>query len=143
MSAPYPQVIIPDTETRTLASSFIDQEYKILVGLPAGYADSDKTYPVLFTTDADLIFGTITQLSRLLAIGQEMPPLVIIGIGYPVYWTETQPYRVRDYVPPGWLETPHSGGAGNFLRFIREDLVPWVDSEYRIDSEDRCLVATH
>jgi uncharacterized protein len=138
MSRQYSQVAIPDTEMRTLSSSYIDQEYNIFVALPPGYADSDKMYPTLYTTDADLIFGAITQITRLLRIGQEVPELVVVGIGYPVHWTETQPYRVRDYVPTGWLEDPRSGEAESFLQFIREDLIPWVVSEYRVDSEDRC-----
>jgi predicted alpha/beta superfamily hydrolase len=140
MSTQHPQVTIPDTEMRVLPPLCIDQEYKILVALPPGYADLDRTYPTLYTTDADLIFGAITQVTRQLSIGQKLPELVIIGVGYPVYWTETQPYRVRDYVPKGWLEDPHSGEAENFLRFIRKDLIPWVGSEYRVDPEDRCYV---
>lgn len=140
MSAQYPQVTIPDTEMRTLSSSHIDQEYRIFVAFPAGYADSDQTYPTLYTLDADLGFGMTTQIIRLLEFGQELPQLVVIGIGYPVYWMETQPYRLRDYVPTGWREDPRSGGAEDFLRFIREDLVSFVGSEYRVDPEDRCLV---
>lgn len=139
MSRQYPQVTLPDTEMRLLTSSYINQEYNIFVALPPGYADSGKVYPTLYTTDADLIFGAITQITRLFRIGQEVPELVVVGIGYPVHWTETQPYRVRDYAPAGWyLEDPRSGDAESFLRFIRGDLIPWVESEYRVDSEDRC-----
>ena len=140
MSRQYSQVTIPDTEMRLLSSSYIDQEYSIHVALPPGYADSDKMYPTLYTTDADLIFGAITQVARLIAIGMKLPQLVIIGIGYPVHWTETQPYRARDYVPAGWREDPRSGGGESFLRFVCEELIPWVDSEYRVDPGDICYV---
>ena len=75
MSEKPPSVTIQDTEMRTLSSSYIDQEYNIFVALPAGYADSEETYPALYTTDADLIFGTITQLTRLLAVGKERSPI--------------------------------------------------------------------
>lgn len=140
MSTQYPQVTIPDTEMRTLESSHIDQEYKIFVALPAGYSDSDQTYPTLYALDADLTFGMTAQIVRTLEYGQELPQLVVVGIGYPVYWMDTQPYRKRDYVPTGWLEDPGSGGAEDFLRFIREDLFSFVGLEYRVDPEDRCLV---
>jgi len=139
MSEQSPPVTIPDTEMRTLSSSYIDHEYNIFVALPAGYAGSEETYPALYTTDADLIFGTITQLTRLLALGKEVPPLVIVGIGYPTTWTETQPYRARDYIPDVSAD-PSLGGAELFLRFITDDLIPFVDSEYRVDPGDRCLV---
>ena len=140
MSTQYPQVAISDTEVRTLASSRVDQEFKIFVALPPGYGDSDKTYPTLYATDGVLIFGAIAQIARLIALGKTLPQLVVIGIGYPVHWTETQPYRVRDYVPAGWLDDPHSGEAENFVQFVRKELIPWVESEYRVDPKDRCYV---
>jgi predicted alpha/beta superfamily hydrolase len=138
--AQHHQVAIPDTEMRYLSSTHVDQAYTISVALPPGYADSDQTYPALYTTDAALLFGGITQFARLNAIGKTLAPLIVIGIGYPVYWTETELYRVRDYVPAGWRQDPHSGGAQRFLRFVCEELIPWVSSEYRVDPEDRCYV---
>jgi len=48
-------------------------------------------------------------------------------------------YQVRNYVPTGSLDEPGSGGAENFLRFIREDLIPLVSSQYRVDPKDRCF----
>jgi hypothetical protein len=118
----------------------VDQEYNIFVALPPGYADSGKTYPTLYTTDGDLVFGGITQIARLVAFGGTLPQLVIVGIGYPVHWTETQPYRVRDYVPAGWREEHPSGRAENFLRFVCEELIPWMEAEYQVDPEDRCYI---
>jgi len=69
-----------------------------------------------------------------------VPEMVIVGIGYPVHWTEYVPYRERDYVPKGCNDDPSSGQAENFLQFIRRELIPWAGSEYRVDSEDRCYV---
>jgi predicted alpha/beta superfamily hydrolase len=42
-------------------------------------------------------------------------------------------------VPLGWQDDPRSGGADHFLRFIREELIPFVGAEYRVDPHDRCL----
>jgi predicted alpha/beta superfamily hydrolase len=42
-----------------------------------GYADSGKTYSILYTTDGDLIFGAITQIARLVALGKTLLQLVI------------------------------------------------------------------
>ena len=73
LSAQHPQVAIQDTEMHRLSSSYVDQEYNILVALPPGYADSDKTYPTLYTTDGDLVFGAVTQIARLVAVGRTVP----------------------------------------------------------------------
>ena len=59
MTTPYPQVSIPGTEMRALSSSFVDQEFRILVGLPETYSTSDKTYPVLYLLDGNPYFGTL------------------------------------------------------------------------------------
>jgi predicted alpha/beta superfamily hydrolase len=138
MAVPPPQVPIQDTEMHRLSSTHVDQAYNILVALPPGYADSDKTYPTLYTTDGDLVFGAVTQIARLVAVDKTIPQLVVVGIGYPVHWTATSPYRERDYIPAGWREDHPAGRAENFLRFVYEKLIPWVGSEYRVDPDDRC-----
>jgi predicted alpha/beta superfamily hydrolase len=35
---------------------------------------------------------------------------------------------------------PTSGGAGNFLQFIEKELIPYMENNYRIDSNDRGLL---
>ena len=140
VSAQHPQVTIQDTVTHRLSSTHVDQDYDILVALPPGYADSDKTYPTLYTTDGDLIFGGLAQIARLVAFGKTIPQLVVVGIGYPVHWTKTQPFRVRDYVPAGWRQDLPSGQADRFLRFVCEELMPWVETECRVDPDDRCYM---
>jgi uncharacterized protein len=138
MAVPPPQVPIQDTEMHRLFASHVDQAYNIFVALPPGYADSDKTYPTLYTTDGDLVFGAVTQIARLVAVDKTIPQLVVVGIGYPVHWTKTSPYRERDYIPEGWLPDHPAGRAENFLRFVYKELIPWVGSEYRVDPDDRC-----
>ena len=129
MSAQLPQVTIQDTEVHRLSSTHVDQKYNILVALPPGYADSDKTYPTLYATDGDLILGGLAQIARLVAFNKTLPQLVVVGIGYPVHWTKTQPFRVRDYVPAGWRPEHPSGQAGRFLGFVCEELMPWVETD--------------
>ena len=137
MAEQFPQVTILDTEMRRLASSLTGYEYHIHIALPSGYADTDKTYPTLYVLDPRLTFGMSTELTRLLAFGQELPQLICIGIGFSGPEKDMESYQVRDYVPKAQAEDPRSGGAENFLRFIREDLIPFVSSEYRVDPEDR------
>jgi predicted alpha/beta superfamily hydrolase len=71
MSTRYPQVSIPDTEVRRLKSSLTGDEYNILVALPVGYTDSGKIYPTLYGLDPHLTFGLISEITRLLAFGEE------------------------------------------------------------------------
>lgn len=140
MSRQFPQVTVPDTEIRRLTSSQTGYEYNINIALPAGYADTDTTYPALYALDPHLTFRMSTEITRLLARGQELPQLIFIGIGFSGPEKDTESFQARDYVPAGKLDDPGSAGAENFLRFIREDLIPFISSEYRVDREDRCFL---
>lgn len=139
MSTQHPQVTIPDTEVRRLASSLTGYEYHIHIALPAGYAHTDKTYPALYVLDSHLAFGMSTELTRLLAFGQELPQLICMGIGFSGPDRDIESYQVRDYVPRAEVDDPGSGDAENFLRFIREDLIPFLSSEYRVEPKDSCF----
>src|SRR5512134_843789 len=116
MAEQFPQVTIPETEVRRLASSLTGYEYQLSIALPAGYADTDKTYPALYVMDPHLTFGMATELTRLLAFGQALPPLICIGIGFSGPERDIESYQVRDYVPQAQVDDPRSGGAENFLR---------------------------
>src|SRR5688500_16621872 len=123
MSEKYPKVTIPNTEARRLTSSLTGYEYHIYIALPTGYADTDKTYPALYVSDPHLTFGMSSEITRLLAFGEELPQLICIGIGFSGPERDIESYQARDYVPKSQADEPKVGGAETFLRFIREDLM--------------------
>ncbi len=153
-------VFIPNSEARTLFSKSVDQEYRILIALPVNYAKSDCRYPVLYVLDPDVIFGWVTDLIRaasfLRALGPKattdsivnVPDLIVVGIGYPNAVVE-QPrlhwgLRCRDLTPTKMSEDKpwggSTGGASRFLRFVRDELMPFVNSNCRTDPEDSVIV---
>ena len=128
----------------------------VSIALPLGYADSTKTYPVLYALDANGQFGTVVEAARMLRIGGgQIPQLVIVGIGYPYGGRQIYagPHRIIDFFPtlefewieevkqgwPGPIPIYESGGAPEFLRFLREELFPLVEAEYRADPSDRAI----
>lgn len=147
------------SEVHTLASTHVPgQRYRILVALPTSYATNPSVrYPVLYTLDADLLFGTVTEFTRALPIGQELPETIVVGVGYEVEsFVETIGLRARDFTPtedPDWVERmwrqaaalpgmpppEGTGGAPAFLSFLTEELVPFVDGRYRTIPGDRGL----
>jgi Putative esterase len=48
---PESAVSLADTQQLTLTSAKIGQRYELLVSLPAGYAKSGQSYPVLYVLD--------------------------------------------------------------------------------------------
>jgi predicted alpha/beta superfamily hydrolase len=153
--APRPKLVtIPNSEVRTLASSIVNQTFKICVALPGGYDASDELYPVLYLLDANGFFGMVTETARMLQILLQAPEMLVVGIGYPVDGFQgTQGLRVRDLTPTpdsewveglqsvhhGQLAVAGSGGAGQFLSFITEELTPFVRSNYRADPENAAI----
>jgi predicted alpha/beta superfamily hydrolase len=146
--APPQPVTIANAERHALRSPVNGVEYQIDVALPRGYATSQKRYPVVYTLDGSVFFPVLTASYRLAAaiIPDE---LIVIGVGYPSdeygFWSRAyQQSRARDYTtkpakPVGGISAG-AGGAPLFLRFIREELIPFIDSSYRTIPGDRGLV---
>jgi predicted alpha/beta superfamily hydrolase len=149
-----PLVCLPHTAAHELASSLVDQTYRVFVALPPSYAASGKTYPVLYSLDANGSFALIRDIVHALLLGPEIPELLVVGIGYPAdSYVATQAVRNRDFTPTA-DEAPYqalrerrpaappyagSGGAPNFLRFICEELMPFIARHYRVDPSDATL----
>ena len=148
---------IPRSEVRLLQSRIVPQEYKIYIGHPVAFGQtmtSGRKFPVVYALDANGAFGTVTEAARMATFGGELPPMLIVGIGYPVGgMEETLNLRMRDYTPTsdtgfvgysrnlwGGDTTTVSGGAAAFLRFIREELKPFIEKNYPADTSDATLI---
>lgn len=135
----YKQVEISGSEINDFQSAITGEKYFIYVGLPRSYNDSTKTYPILYIMDADGSFGTCTEITRLLALGNEVPEIIIVGIAYGVSLNEYLYNRQRDYTPTVMKKYAGSGGGKKFLRFIDEELIPFVETKYRVKKSDRAI----
>jgi predicted alpha/beta superfamily hydrolase len=146
MSNTHPPVALPGTEVRLLQSSNVDQEYKLFISLPSDYDESKDSYPVLYVTDANWFFSSFPLLRWL-----PIPPMIIVGIGYPTDDSaEISRIRARDFLPTQNKEDEkivkeeyemsiESGGGHQFLSFIRDELFPFINDQYRTNPDDRAL----
>jgi uncharacterized protein len=136
----YPRATIFHSEARSLVSSVVGQEFSIPVWLPPSYAESDRTYPVLYVLDANICFGMAVDVVTSLLFGQEIPEIIVVGIGYPIQsYADWLKLRARDLTPTAMDEIPGSGGADRFLSFLRTELLPFIETSYRADSTDRAI----
>ena len=135
-----PEVRIKNSEFFTISSSYTNDEYEIYVSLPFGYEKADTTYPVVYCLDGDVGFGMTTDMCRLLNVGKELPELVIVGIAYGAYPGQKGNNRERDYTPTTVPNKPHSGGARNFLDFIRNEIIPKIESDYKVKPSNRTII---
>jgi predicted alpha/beta superfamily hydrolase len=135
-----PEVRIKNSEFFTISSSYTNDEYEIYVSLPLGYEKSDTTYPAVYCLDGDVGFGMTTDICRLLQIRNELPELVIVCIAYGAYPGQKGNNRERDYTPTTVPNKEYSGGAGNFLDFVRSDLIPKIESNYKVNPSKRTII---
>jgi ferri-bacillibactin esterase len=149
-----PVAYLAGTESRIVTSFRTGRGYQVSVALPRGYEGFSSSYPVLYALDANGEFGIVVETARLLQLERLVPELVIVGIGYPVgHFYDALGKRVLDLTttPDAKYEEIYqrtfpfpppdgTGGAAEFLRFLRDDLVPLVEAEYRVDGSDRGLV---
>jgi predicted alpha/beta superfamily hydrolase len=122
----------------TIKSLILNSDREIQVYLPSSYElYKNATYPVLYLLDGRKFFhsfsGAVAQLSS--DATPQIPEMIIIAI--------TSQDRVRDSSPTnsliGYSEKEEkglevSGGADNFLKFIKKELIPFVDKNYRTNS---------
>ncbi len=136
---PAPPVNLPDTETRTLTSTKIGQRYDLLVSLPAGYAKSNQSYPVLYVLDG-WHFPFLAFLQNNNIYSQRMRPVIMVNVSH-VPTSAQMTLRARDFTPTKTPREATSGGAPLFLDFLEHELIPFIDRTYRTIPSDRALLA--
>jgi predicted alpha/beta superfamily hydrolase len=139
-NASYPPVSIPGSETRTLTSAATGQEYKLLIHLPGDYTHSNKTYPVLYLLDAQWDFPLVTSLYGQQYFDGFLPGIIIVGITWGGKDPNPDALRARDYTPT--TTRPQTGEARKFLSFIKEELTPFIESNYHASQSDRTLMGS-
>ena len=145
-----PQVSLPRTERYDFASKVNGQAYRVYVSLPQAYVhDSTAQYPVIYLTDAIWVFGITVQTQVLLRMGGVMPEAIVVGIiraNVDEGNAETRlaaaervpdltPTRVENeearYRKEYARDEVRTGGAPEFLRVFREELIPEIERRYR------------
>lgn len=152
-----PTVTLPRTELLTIRSGFVHQDFTLSVALPISYQDSDKSYPVLYVLDANLGFATARDIVNTMVVTEDMPELIVVGVGYPVEReTDILATRTRDLTPTpvdGWYDMvsqmfsdapPYvgSGGAADFLDFLKSEAMPVIERRYRVLPTENGLFGT-
>ena len=154
-------VSLKGTEIRTVHSNIVGEDYELWISLPNSYQKSDKVYPVIFLLDPFRSFSIVKGYTDVLTTPFPLiPELIIVGIGYGgkgdeelLNWALG---RTRDLTPvedsltgaglkkqianiAGVDVEVHTGGAELFLGFIEEELFPFIEANYRIDTNHRIL----
>ncbi|WP_411030129.1 alpha/beta hydrolase-fold protein [Spongiimicrobium sp. 3-5] len=109
-------------EQFTLSSNILNEDREVYVQLPLSY-DPQAKYPVVFLTDAQFHFNMVSDALQMLYQGG-FPKVILVGIPHKD--------RLKDLTASKTDESPTSGGALSFLRFIKEELLPELSAKYAI-----------
>jgi predicted alpha/beta superfamily hydrolase len=111
----------------SLPSRILSEERKLQLLLPEGYNAGSARYPVVYLLDGEGHFLHTAGIIQFLAREGRIPPVILVAI--------SNTDRTRDLTPPTLTDSTgqwgSAGGAQSFLRFMREELFPYVDSRYR------------
>jgi predicted alpha/beta superfamily hydrolase len=148
------QLVIPEMQTHTIESKFVDQTFEIYVQVPMSKANGSERFPVLYLADCYKSIP-IYDMTTNMSLGGDIPRFIIVGIGYKTdHLIHLAELRNRDLtqveVPsegpnlsvffkdvPKLNHKKKSGGASDFLKFIRRELQPFIDKNYPTIPEDR------
>jgi predicted alpha/beta superfamily hydrolase len=143
---------LDNSHTHDFVAKSNGQAYRVWVSTPAKRVPG-QLRPVLYLTDANSSFATLTETTRMLAFSGEIPPVIVVGIGYPT-GRIADAMRLRNYeltptVDSDYIERAAQqgqpvderglGGAPGFLQFIAEEVAPFVEDAYGGDRGDRAL----
>lgn len=155
------RAFIHTSEVLTVESENTGRQYQIAIALPASYHYKPAVaYPVVYVLDSNVVFEAVAALARFMHLGGTFPEVVVAGIGYPLhgfYGDDFDQFYIRrsqdftsviDEQYEQFVRTKlglkdiriDSGGAARFQKFVTEELVSRVESEYRASPVDRTLL---
>ena len=110
-------------------SQVFSDNRRYMVSLPERYHINKHHYPSLYIVDADFQFQHVSAIVKNLARMGKLPPMIVIGIA-------TQ--GDDDYLNSTTWPDPEDdafGGADNFQAYLKQELLPLIDSQYRTNEK--------
>ena len=153
---------MPRTQVIPLQDKETGGRYELYIKLPENYKVNEKTheaassdsaplkhYPVIYTTDAVWHMDLLSGVTEFL-----MPDVILVGISWQQNMPEEIDYghrrafasRFKDYSfvehEKPKVQAKYNFGQGNkHLRFIREDVIGYVEKHYRTSPNNRAYLS--
>lgn len=121
---------LPGYESHLIKSEATATDYMIQILYPDNY-DVSKAYPTVYMLDADWYMDEMVDVVR----NQYARDFVLIAVGY-----NGKIKRERDFTFPADKMLKHSGGGNDFIRFINNELLPFVENELNIKSSEETFM---
>lgn len=129
----------PPSSILTIHSKVLNEDRKIYIHCPKpDSSDLDKRFPTLYIMDADNHFELLAQYADYLSRPDVLaiPKIIVVGISNTDRRRDLTPTKsILDYLgkPDSSDILKASGGNKNFLQFIRTELMPIIDKNYKTE----------
>jgi predicted alpha/beta superfamily hydrolase len=107
---------------RIIHSRVLDEDRPLFVALPPDY-EIGNPHPVLYVMDGRTSFLPAVSVCNFLAKAGRMPSVIVVAV--------LNTNRNRDFTPVSTKGWTYSGGGDKFLDFMQNELIPFIDKEYR------------
>ena len=104
-------------------SDTLNEDRTLLIYTPAGYNSNDDRYPVMYLLDGAEHFVHVTGIIHYLSGIGHIPQMIMVAI--------PNTRRTHDLTPTHNDEFPSSGGGEKFLAFLENELIPYIDNNYK------------
>ncbi len=113
------------------------KDYQLYISFPKNYSNKDTvSYPVLYILDGEYSFPIIKGAMQFFSLGNEIEDVIIVGIGSGLTLESARRNRTYDYTTS--IDTTFkrkTGGASKFLECIKNEIIPFVDKNYKTNSD--------
>jgi len=132
-----PDIVQGSWHSENFYSNIIGDNFTIYIYKPQDYPRNGYNYPVLYSLDGDEKFDEVAEIVSLRIARGQMADILIVAIGY----GSGENKRTRDYTPTYVSDQPGSGGVENFYQFLRNELLPYIDTNYQTSTvrDDRYI----
>lgn len=133
-------VTLPGSELRSLKSASTGRDYDIYVHIPASYdKETSRKYPVIYILDGQWDFKLMDSILGGLVYDKFVPEMILVGITYSGQNADYNGLRAMDLTPVQTADVKGSGDGPKFLKFLKTELIPFIETNYRADSSRRVL----
>jgi predicted alpha/beta superfamily hydrolase len=115
--------------TEKLTSKVLSEERTVVVQLPKSYAENpDKKYPIIYRLDGATTLVMLNAVLESLQSQRAAPEVIVVAIENTDRLRDLYPNVNKDPNGP----VGYGGGGAKFLQFITSELMPMVESKYRV-----------
>lgn len=110
-------------EKVSINSSILNEERVLSIYLPDNYEQTSQKLPVLYVLDGRAHFQHAISATTFLSRRGIIPQMIVVSIH--------NIDRNRDFSPVHTERVPTSGGAEKFLKFLSDELTPYIAENYK------------